>query len=177
MSIYLIYLLILRIVHIFGGLFWVGGAIVHVAFIEPTAKATAPQGHKFVEYLVGRGRFSLFMTISSALTVLSGALLFWYASGGLKPGWITSGPGLVYTVGSLVGIVVYIFGMTLVKPRADQMGVLGREIGAAGGPPTPAQMAQLQKLDHELTLVGRVDFALLAISTLAMATARYWFFA
>jgi hypothetical protein len=123
---------------------------------------------------VGKGRFSIFMTISSALTVLSGALLFWYASGGLKPGWITSGPGLVYTVGSVVGIVVYIFGMTLVKPRADQLGVLGREIGAAGGPPTPAQMAQLQKLDHELTLVGRVDFALLAISTLAMATARYW---
>jgi len=174
MSIYLIYLLILRIVHIFGGLFWVGGAIVHVAFIEPTAKATAPEGHKFVEYLVGRGRFSLFMTISSALTVISGALLFWYASGGLQPGWITSGPGLVYTMGSVVGIVVYIFGMTLVKPRADQLGVLGREIALAGGPPTPVQMTQLQTLNQELTLVGRVDFVLLAISTLAMATARYW---
>jgi uncharacterized membrane protein len=174
MSIYLIYLSLLRIVHIFGGVFWVGGAIVHLAFIEPTAKATAPESHKFIQYLMGRGRFTLFMTIASALTVLSGALLFWYASGGLQPGWITSGPGLVYTMGSVVGIVVYIFGMTLVKPRADQLGVLGREIGAAGGAPTPTQMAQLQKLDQELTLVGRVDFALLAISTLAMATARYW---
>jgi uncharacterized membrane protein len=177
MSIYLIYLLILRIVHIFGGIFWVGGSIMHVAFIEPSAKATAPEGHKFMQYLVGKGRFSIFMTISSALTVLSGAFLFWYASGGLKPGWITSGPGLVYTVGSVVGIVVYIFGMTLVKPRADQLGVLGHEIEAAGGPPTPAQMAQLQKLDQELSTVGRVDFVLLAIATLAMATARYWFFA
>jgi uncharacterized membrane protein len=175
MSIFLIYLLILRIVHIFSGIFWVGGAIVHVAFIEPTAKATAPQGHKFVEYLVGRGRFSLFMTVSSALTVTSGALLFWYASGGLKPGWITSGPGLVFTVGSVVGVVVYIFGMTLVKPRADRLGVIGREIAVAGGPPTPTQMIQLQTLNEELTLVGRVDFVLLAVSTLAMATARYWF--
>jgi hypothetical protein len=70
--------------------------------------------------------------------------------------------------------VVYIFGMTLVKPRADQLGVLGREIALAGGPPTSAQMTQLQTLNQELTLVGRVDFVLLAISTLAMATARYW---
>jgi uncharacterized membrane protein len=174
MSITLIYLSILRIVHIFGGVFWVGGAIVHLAFIEPTAKATAPEGHKFIQYFMGRGRFALFMTISSSLTVLSGAILFWYASGGLQPGWIASGPGLIYTLGSVVGIVVYIFGMTLVKPRADQLGVLGREIAVAGGAPTPTQMAQLQKLDQELALVGRVDFVLLAISTLAMATARYW---
>jgi uncharacterized membrane protein len=174
MSITLIYLSLLRIIHIFGGVFWVGGSVMHVAFIEPSAKATAPEGTKFVQYLMGRGRFALFMTISSALTVISGGLLFWYASGGLQPGWITSGPGLVYTMGSVVGILVYIFGMTLVKPRADQLGALGREIAAAGGAPTPTQMAQLQKLDQELTLVGRVDFALLAISTLAMATARYW---
>ncbi len=174
MSIYLVYLFVLRILHIFGGIFWVGGSIMHVAFIEPTAKATAPDGNKFVQYLVGRGRFSLFMTISSAVTVLSGALLYWYASGGLKSGWTTSGTGLVYTMGSVVGIVVYIFGMTLVKPRADQLGVLGREIAVAGGAPTPTQMARLQKLDQELSMVGRVDFVLLAISTLAMATARYW---
>jgi len=31
----------------------------------------------------------------------------------------------------------------------------------------------LQTLNQELTLVGRIDFVLLAISTLAMATARY----
>jgi hypothetical protein len=75
----------------------------------------------------------------------------------------------------VVGVVVYIFGMTLVKPRADRLGVIGREIAVAGGPPTPTQMIQVQTLNEELTLVGRVDFVLLAVSTLAMATARYWF--
>ncbi len=84
------------------------------------------------------------------------------------------GPGLGYTIGSVVGIAVYIFGMTMIKPRADRLGGLGREIAAAGGVPTPVQVAQLEKLDQELTLTGRVDFVLLAISTLAMATARYW---
>lgn len=174
MSIYLIYLNLLRIVHIFGGVFWVGGALIHVAFIEPTAKATAPEGHKFMQYLVGRGRFPLFMNTVSLLTVLSGALLYWHTSSGLQLSWIKFGPGLGYTIGSVVGIAVYIFGLTMIKPRADRLGGLGREIAAAGGVPTPAQVAQLEKLGQELTLTGRVDFVLLAISTLAMATARYW---
>jgi uncharacterized membrane protein len=174
MDIYLIYTILLRIVHIFGGVFWVGGAIVHVAFIEPTAKATAPEGHKFVQYLVGRGRFSLFMNVVSALTVLSGALLYWRASGGLQPGWIKFGPGLGYTIGSIVAIGVYIIGLLMIRPRAERLGALGMEIGAANGVPTPTQVAELHNLDKELSLIGRVDFVLLAIALLTMATARYW---
>jgi uncharacterized membrane protein len=173
-SIYLIYLIVLRILHIFGGVFWVGGAIVHVAFIEPTARATAPEGHKFVQYLVGRGRFSLFMNVVSALTVLSGALLYWHASGGLQISWMKFGPGLGYTIGTVVAILVYFLGLLMIRPRADHLGGLGRQIGAAGGVPTSAQLAELHKVNHELTLIGRVDFVLLAVALLAMATARYW---
>lgn len=174
MSIYLIYLIVLRILHIFGGVFWVGGAIVHVAFIEPTARATAPEGHKFVQYLVGRGRLSLFMNVVSLLTVLSGVLLYWHASGGLQTSWMKFGPGLGYTIGAVVSIGVYILGLVMIKPRAERLGGLGREIGAAGGAPTPTQSTELQKLGREMTLIGRVDFALLSVALLAMATARYW---
>ena len=36
------YVILLRIVHIFAGVFWVGGMVLFFAFLEPTAKATAP---------------------------------------------------------------------------------------------------------------------------------------
>jgi hypothetical protein len=45
----------------------------------------------------------------------------------------------------------------------------------AGGPPSPAQVAELQQLDRELGRIELADFVLLMIATLTMATARYWF--
>ncbi len=43
--------ILLRIVHIFAGVFWVGGGIFMFAYIEPAVKATAPAGQKFMQYL------------------------------------------------------------------------------------------------------------------------------
>ena len=173
MDIYLI--LFLRIVHIVAGVCWVGGAIIHTVFIQPSVKATAPESGRFMQYFMGQRRFSLFMNVSSGLTVLAGALLFWRASGGFQWPWIASGPGLVFTVGSVVGVAVYFLGLFMIKPRVDRLGALGQAIGAAGGPPSPAQAAELHKIDKEMSLIGRVDFAMLAIALLTMATARYWY--
>lgn len=176
MSAFLIYLIVLRIIHIVAGVCWVGGAIVYTLFLEPAAKATAPGSGQFMQHFISRRHYPVFMGISSLLTVLAGGLLYWHTSGGLNLSWITSGPGSVYTIGSGVAIVVYFFGLLMLKPRAERLGGLGREIGANGGAPTPAQAAELQKLSHEMTLLGRVDLGLLAIALLAMATARYWYF-
>jgi hypothetical protein len=173
MNVYLI--LLLRVLHVVGGVLWVGGAAIHTLFIEPTAKATGPEGSKFVQYLMGRRNFAAFMNICSAATILAGGLLFWNSSGGLQPAWLASGPGVVFTVGSVIGIVVYLLGLFLIKPRAERLAALGRQIGAAGGPPAPAQLAELQQIDQQMSAIGRVDFALLMGALFTMATARYWF--
>ena len=89
MNIYL--LLLLRIVHILAGVGWVGGAVIHTLFLEPSAKATAPDSRRFMQYLMGRGRYSVFMAVTSGLTVLAGGLLFWNSSGGFQWIWIRSG--------------------------------------------------------------------------------------
>ena len=170
------YLLILRLVHVIASVCWVGGAFVFFLFIEPTAKALAPTGMEFVKYMVTKRRFSIFMVIASSLTVLSGALLIWQSSGGQLGNYASTGPGLGFTLGSIVGILVYLVGMFGVNPRAIKLAKLGDEIQAAGGPPTPAQSAEMQKLDKEMSVLGLVDFILVALSLALMATARYWVF-
>jgi uncharacterized membrane protein len=173
MDIYLI--LFLRTVHVVAAVCWVGGAIIHTVFIQPSVKATAPESSKFMQYFMGRQRFSLFMNVSSGLTILAGILLYWRASGGLQWPWIQSGPGLMFTIGSIVGIAVYFLGLLMIKPRVERLQALGQAIGAAGGPPSPAQVAELHKIDKEMSLIGRVDFVLLLFALLTMATARYWY--
>ncbi len=174
MNIYL--LVLLRLIHIFAGVGWVGGAVIHTLFIEPSARATAPESGKFMQYLMGKRRLSAYMGVTSGLTVLAGGLLFWNSSGGFQWAWIRSGPGLMFTLGSVVGLAVWLWGTLLIAPRAGRLSALGQAIGAAGGPPTPAQAAELHKLDKEISFIGRVDFVLLLVALFAMASARYWLF-
>lgn len=174
MNIYLI--LLLRFVHIFAGVLWVGAAILFFAFIEPTIKSIGPAGGQFMQYFVERQRYPIFMSIVSTLTIVSGVPLYLFASGGLQLSWISSGPGLVFTVGSVVSILTFFVGFFVIQPRAIRMGVLGKEIGMSGGPPSPAQAAELHTLDQELSRVERAEFVLLSIAMIAMATARYWIF-
>ena len=70
-----VYLLILRFFHIVASVCWAGGGFVMFLFVEPTAKALAPTGMQFLQHMVTKRRFSIFMVVSSTLTVLSGRCL------------------------------------------------------------------------------------------------------
>lgn len=168
------YLLVLRFVHIVASVCWAGGALIFFFFVEPTAKALAPMGSQFVQHMVTKRRYSIFMAMASTLTVLSGALLIWQIAGGRWLDYMSTGPGLGFVLGSVVGALVYLVGMFGVKPRADRMAKIGQEIQAAGGPPTPQQGAELHKLDKEMSTLGLIDIVLVAVSLTLMATARYW---
>lgn len=172
----LLYLMVLRLVHVVGSVCWAGGSFVLFLFIEPTARALAPSGMSFIQYMAGKGRFSVFMSVSSVLTVLSGGLLFWEDASGQWWDWAGTGPGMLFTLGSVAGLVVFCVGMFWVRPRADRIAALGEEVQAGGAPPTLDQEQELQRLSQELSRLGLVDFWLLAISLFFMAIARYWLF-
>ena len=171
-----IYLIVLRLVHIVASVCWAGGAFIHFLFVEPTAKALAPDGMRFVQYMVNKRRFAVFMAVSSTLTVLSGALLLLQRAGGRWLEYMSTGAGLFFVLGSVTGIVVYFIGMFGVSPRAVKLGNLGQQIQAAGGPPTPAQAAELHKLDKEMSTLSLADFLLVALSLVLMASARFMIF-
>lgn len=173
-DLYSLYLIVLRTVHIVAGALWVGAAVFHFFFVTPTVQALGPVGPKFTQELMGKRRFPMFMNMASALTILAGGLLYWATSGGFSGAWLRSGPGIGFTLGSLVALVVYGIGFFLIRPRAARMGVLGQEIALAGGPPTPGQGAELHRLDQEMVRIEKIDVVLLLAALILMATARYW---
>lgn len=173
---FVLYLIVLRFVHVVASVSWAGGSAIFFLFVEPTAKALNPAGMQFVQYMVTKRRFSIFMVINSTLTVLSGALLLWQVASGRWADYLQTGPGLGFVLGSLFGVVVYCIGMFGVNPRAKKMAAIGAAIQTAGGPPSPEQGAELQKLDKEMSKLGLADFILVVISLTLMGTARYWIF-
>jgi hypothetical protein len=167
------YVIILRVIHIGAGIFWVGAAFVLFVFIQPSARELGPPGQAFMGHLATKKRLPLAVLVSGIITVLAGLLLYWEVSDGFDPAWISTGPGIGFTVGGAAAIVTVLLGLTITKPAIDRMGALGQKIAGGGGPPTPEQASELQRLQGRTVLVGRVSLALLTVAVVAMAIARY----
>jgi hypothetical protein len=169
-------LILLRFIHIVSGALWVGAAISYLFFVKASAKAIGPAGPQFMQNLTQRRKYPLYMISTSLLTVLAGGILFVYSSGGFSMAWLKSGPGIGFTIGSLAGLIAFLVGSFGIGPTSAQMGALGAQIAAAGGPPNPALLSHMRALEIRLTRAEGIDFVMLVLSILTMATARYWIF-
>ncbi len=161
---------VLRLLHVFSGVFWVGSALFINFFVEPTAHATADAGQKFMTYLTTKSRFTLAMTTAAILTVLAGAILFWIDSSGFTSNWTSSAAGWGFGIGGIFGIIGLIFG-SMVGKYSSALGKLGSQIQ---GKPAPEQMSRIQELQSRLKTVSTIDTISLILALLCMATARYW---
>lgn len=174
MNIYI--LILLRIVHVIASILWAGAAVVYLFFVKPSVKSIGPAGPQFMQYLAERRKYPVFMMTTSLLTVLAGSVLYWISSGGLNAAWIRTGTGVGFTIGALAALVAFLVGGFGIGPRSAAIGTLGGQIARSGMPPTPEQMHSIQALEKKLAMAENLDFIMLAIAMLTMATARYWIF-
>lgn len=168
-----IYILVLRLVHILAGVFWVGGALFMNFFIGPTIGATAQAGKQFASYLMIRTRLVTVMTSAALLTILAGGLLYWRDSQGLASLWMYAGSGIGYAIGGVSGLIGAIFGIMFGQLN-QKMALIGAEI--KGGEPTPEQLAQLQRIQKQLKVIAPIQVISLIIAVVFMAIARYLVF-
>ena len=167
------YMVVLRIVHILAGVFWVGAALTTILFLQPTAREVGPAAGPFMAHLAGKKRLVDWVLRAAGLTILAGALMYWRVSGGLDWDWITTAYGLSLTIGALCAIAAFSLGLSVVRPTIMATLAIGREVAASGGPPTPEQGAQLQALQKRGHAVGQVIVPLLVIAVGGMAGAQY----
>ena len=165
--------IVLRLVHIVAGVFWVGSVAFLFDYLVPTTRALGPQAAPVMAHLNQKLRLSIITPIAGLVTVLAGLILYWRTSGGLDDEWLQSGPGIGFTVGGITGILALAVGATVTRKTVKRIGELGGAIVAGGGPPSPEQGAEMQALQQRLRALGRVLLFLLGISVAAMAVARY----
>ena len=163
----------LRLVHILGGVFWVGSAIFMAAFLGPTVRAIGPAGGQVMQQLAQVRKLPMYMMGSMAATLLSGIALYWLASGGFSNSWPASGPGTTFGLGAVFAILGATIGVAVSMPAARRLGVLGATIAKSGGPPSAEQVAELQRLQGRMATATQIVAILLVLATAAMAVARY----
>jgi hypothetical protein len=162
-------ILILRILHIFLGVFWAGSGIFLALFLGPAVKAVGPDGGK-VMGRISMSKWPIAISVSAVLTVLAGFALYF-----INWGQASSTPsGIGFSIGGLFGLLSLIVGGAIVGPTGTKIARLGQEIqSAAGGPPPAEKLAEMGKLQLRMERATNINAALLIIAVILMSISRY----
>ena len=164
-----ILVLILRLLHIIGGVFWVGGAVAMNFFVAPTMRATGDAGKQFAGHLISRTPFSPFMMYSGIASIVAGFILYGIDSNWFTSAWQSSGPGIGFGLGALFALIGMVTGI-MNGSNNRKMGALGAQIQ---GKPTPEQSARLGAIQKQQAWVVPVNTYSLLLALALMAVARY----
>ena len=164
--------IILRLVHIFGGVYWVGASFFMMTILGPAAAATGETGKQFMQHLSLRSRMSDFIGAAAALTFISGFALYWWLSD-FSMGWISSPYGLTLTLGAIAGTIAWVYGFFAHGMKTKHMRALAAEMAAADGPPKPEQIAKMQQMAGEMQTAGLISFILVSLALIGMSIAQY----
>lgn len=166
-------MIVLRLLHILAGLFWVGAMVTLTAFLAPAVRELGPAGGRVMADLMLRRKLRIWLTSAMGLTVLSGLLMMWRLDVVTQHAWIRTTSGKTFLFGAIAALVAGIIGGAIAGPANQKMAQLGASISAAGGPPSPEQQATMEQLRTRGTLASRLTVAFLLIAAAAMAVARY----
>lgn len=160
-------LLLLRAIHIVGGVLWVGGVVFVTFFLVPATQALGPTAQPMMQFIMGRRKLSIYLMVLGLLTTIAGALLMARNVSLTDGQWARSPMGIGMSVGAASAILALVVGLAVNMPAAKRLGP--PKPGAA--PLTDEQRAALM---GRIALGSRIVFVLLVIAALVMATARYY---
>jgi uncharacterized membrane protein len=166
-------MVVLRLIHIVGGVVWVGGMVVMTAFLLPAVRATGPQGGRVMQELMQRRRLPVYMSATAGLTILSGFVMYGRITAATNGTWAGTRPGMVYGFGGLAAVLALIVGAVVGRPAGRKLVALGERLQASGGAPTPEQAAEMAALQARIGRGMQAVMVLLLIAAAAMAVARY----
>jgi uncharacterized membrane protein len=161
---------VLRLIHIVGGVFWLGSAFTMFFFVGPAVQATGESGLKVVQHMMTKAQVSQRIMAASILTVLSGGWLYWIDSDGFSSAWTRSGAGWGFGIGGLLALIGLAFGMQVGRNNRALAGLAG----SLQGPPTQEQREKMAAIQKRADGLSRISSAALLLSLVCMATARYW---
>ena len=160
--------LTVRVLHVFLGAFWAGALFFVVLYLNPAVAQSGPAGGQVMGQVLRRGWMKAIMLIST-LTIVTGLYLFWYMSAGFSSGFMGTKPGIVLSVGMLVGLVALAIGLFGTRPTGNRMAELMAQTAAAQGPPSPEIMAEMGQLSKKMTTLLKIVAVLVFVAVVTMA--------
>jgi uncharacterized membrane protein len=165
-------LLVLRLVHILGGIFWVGNTLFYTFFLLPALATAGPAGGQIFGALQQR-RLPTYMFVAALLTIFSGLRLMSLTSGNFSAAYFDTASGRGYTVSAVAAVLALLLGVFVGRPTGQRAGQLGARMANAPAEERAQLAAELAALRRRGSISGGVTTALLLIAAGGMAVARY----
>lgn len=159
------YVIVLRLLHVVGGLVWAGSALYGAWFAQPAARAAGEAGSVYMRHLMGETRLPAVMGASAVSTLVSGVLLYWYDFGAVVPFNATMAG---YAVGGVAAITAWVLSVAVLVPSGRRMGEFGAR--AAAGEDVAVEM---RRTSRRMQRSGSVAMWLIVFAVVCMAVARY----
>ena len=165
--------IVLRAIHILGGVFWVGAFLYQSLFLMPALATAGPAAGVVMGGLMRR-KLPMVMLTASLLTLLSGLRLLMIDSANFNGAYFRSSVGRTFSIAGGLAILAFILGMALVRPVMMKAAALGQEMAGAPDDAVRARIAGELAATRKRGAVGNVVvMILLLLAVLGMAVARY----
>jgi uncharacterized membrane protein len=166
-------IIVLRVIHVLGGIFWVGSALFNAIFLFPALGEAGPAAGAIMG-AIQRRRLFIVMPIVALLTILSGLRLMWIVSGGFASAWFGTGRGMTFSVSGGAAIVALLLGITVSRPLGQKLGAVRQAMAKTEDAQERARLgAEANALQVRTNRLGFFLTVLLLIAAIGMAVGRY----
>ncbi len=165
-------IIVLRLIHVLGGIFWLGSGLFTSIFLVPALAASPAAAGQVMAGLQGR-RLFMVLPIVALLTIASGLRLLWIASAGFSPAYFDSGPGRTFAWSGAAAIIGFLISVAVARPATVRAMKLSGSLGTASETDRNAITTQLARLRRVASIAGMLAVLLVVLAGAGMAVARY----
>src|SRR5712675_2041813 len=123
-------LLTLRLIHILGGIFWVGSMVFTTFFLAPVLRSSPAMAGQVMAGLQWR-RLFLALPIVALFTIVSGLRLLSIASIGFSGAYFSTPTGRTFATSAIAATVAFLLSLLVSRPGFVRIGRLGASLAAA----------------------------------------------
>jgi len=171
-----VYMLVVRLIHILAGIFWVGSVALFTLFLAPAAAEVGPAARPLIANLVAKRRVVRAIAGAGTVTVIAGAFAYWrdWEIAGSLGNFLDQPYGVVLTIGAISALIALAIGVSIVLPGVEGAVRLGGEIAAAGEQASAEPRERLVAMQLRNKRASRTVLAFLVLAAAAMSTAQAW---
>lgn len=164
-------LLLLRLVHVLCGTFWVGSGVYTGVFLAPALASSGVNAGQVFAALAKRRLFAT-LPVVALLTMLSGFRLLWIAAGGSLGAYAASGSGRAYMWSGFAAVVAFVLSLVVSRPAAVRIGQLTAAMQSATADRGSLER-QVAALQRRASISSATALTLLALCAAGMSIGRY----
>jgi len=166
-------LLVLRIIHVLGGIFWVGSGLFTSFFLIPALGRLGPAGAGPVMGALQQRRLFTVLPVVAVLTILSGVRLLQIASGGFAAAYFDSRTGQTFLWSGVAAVIAFLLSLLVARPAAVRIGQLSASLATMPEAERSARSTEIERLRRRSSVSSTIATILLVGAAIGMAVARY----